>query len=93
MVSVDDYARQLAKCEKEDLYTLSEWMKSVRSLIQVIIKRLNGSMSIHPTSIFKDTNVAKHLSLPHDKYVIASADKTPNNIIFVCKSHYVDCLV
>jgi hypothetical protein len=50
-------------------------------------------MSIHPTSIFKDTNVAKHLSLPHGKYVIVSADKTPNNIIFVCKSHYVDCLV
>ena len=93
MVCVDDYARQLAKCEKEDLYTLSEWMKSVRSLIQVIIKRLNGSMSIHPTSIFKDTDVAKHLSLPHGKYVIVSADKTPNNIVFVCKAHYVDCLV
>jgi len=46
-------------------------------------------MSTHSASIFKDTNVAKHLSLLHDKYVIVSAD----NIVFVCKSHYIDCLI
>jgi len=34
-----------------------------------------------------------NLSLLHDKYVIVSADKAPNNIIFVCKSHYIDCLI
>jgi hypothetical protein len=73
-----DYARQWTKREKEDLYTLSEWMKSVRSLIQIIIKKL----STRPTSIGKDTNVAKHLSLLHDKYVIISADKSHNNIVF-----------
>ena len=50
-------------------------------------------MSIRSTSIFKDPNVAKHLSLLHDKYVIVSADKAPNNIVFVCKSHYIDCLI
>jgi hypothetical protein len=38
MDSVEDYARQWAKREKEDIDTLSEWMKSVRSLIQIIIK-------------------------------------------------------
>jgi hypothetical protein len=57
-------------------------VKSVRSLIQVRI----GSMNTRSTSIFKDTNVAKHLSLLHDKYVIVSADKAPNNVVFVCKS-------
>ena len=50
-------------------------------------------MSTRSTSIFKDPNVAKHLSLLHDKYVIVSADKAPNNIVFVCKSHYIDCLI
>ena len=29
----------------------------------------------------------------YDKYVIVSADKSPNNIVFVCKSHYIDCLI
>jgi hypothetical protein len=93
MDSVEDYARQWGKREKEDLDTLSEWVKSVRSLIQIRIKKLNGSMSIRSTSIFKDPNVAKYLSLLHDKYVIVSADKAPNNIVFVCKSHYIDCLI
>ena len=52
-------------------------------------------MSTRCTSIFKDPNVAiaKHLSLLHYKYVIVSTDKAPNNIIFVCKSHYIDCLM
>jgi hypothetical protein len=40
-------------------------------------------MSIRSTSIFMDPNVAKHLSLLHDKYVIVSADKAPN-ILCLC---------
>ena len=46
-------------------------------------------MDTRSTSIFKDLNVAKHLFLLHDKYVIVSAD----NIVLVRKSHYVDCLI
>ena len=84
MDSVEDYARQWANREKEDVDTLSEWVKSVRSLIQIMIKRkLSGSMSTRSTSIFKDPNVAKHLSHLHDKYCIVSADKAPDNIV-VC---------
>ena len=29
----------------------------------------------------------------HDRYVIVFADKAPNNIVCVCKSHYRDCLI
>ena len=54
MDSVEGYIRQWAKHEKEDLDTLSEWVKSVRSLIQIRIKKLSGSMSTRSTSIFKD---------------------------------------
>ena len=50
-------------------------------------------MSIRATAIFKDPNVAKHLFLLYDKYVIFPADKTPNNIVFVCESHHIDCLI
>ena len=35
----------------------------------------------------------KHLSLLHDKYVIISAETVPSNIVFVCKSHYINCLI
>ena len=39
MDSVEDYARQWAIREKEDLDTLSGWVKSVRSLMQIRIKK------------------------------------------------------
>jgi hypothetical protein len=39
MDSVEDYARQWTKHEKEDVDTLSEWAKSVRSLKQIRIKK------------------------------------------------------
>ena len=42
-------------------------------------------MSSRTTSIFKDPNVVKHLSLLHYKYVIVCADKAPN--IVLCVSH------
>jgi hypothetical protein len=93
MDSVADYARQWAKREKEDLDILSEWVTNARSLIQIRIKKLSGFMSSRSTSIFKDPNVAKHLSLLNDKYVIVSAEKAPNNIVCVCKSHFIDCLI
>ena len=93
MDSMEDYARQWVKREKEDLDTLYEWMKSVRFLIQIIIKNRSGYMSTRSTPIFKDPNVAKHLSLLHDKYVTVSTDKAPNNTVFVCKLHYIDCLI
>jgi hypothetical protein len=50
-------------------------------------------MSTRFTSILKVPHVAKHPSLLHDKYVIVSADKAPNNIVFVYKSYYVDRLI
>jgi hypothetical protein len=31
-----------------------------------------------------DPIVAKHMSQLHDKYSVVPADKTPNNIVFMC---------
>ena len=50
-----------------------------------------GQLAKH--QYLKEPNVVKHLSQPHGKYVVAPADKAPNNIFFVCKSHYIDCLI
>jgi hypothetical protein len=53
---------------------------------------LKNSIGTRETSIAKDPNVAKHMSYLYDKFVV-SADKAANNIVFVCKSHDVDCLI
>ena len=50
--------------------------------------------SLIPTiSVFKDQEAVKCLSSLHDKYVIVPADKASNNIVFVCKSYYFECLI
>ena len=50
-------------------------------------------MNINAKSVFKDPKVARHLSELHDKYVVVPADKAPNNIAFVCKSHCTGCFI
>jgi len=37
--------------------------------------------------------VAKRLSQIHQNYVVVPADKASNNIVFICKRYYVDCLL
>jgi hypothetical protein len=44
-------------------------------------------------SVFKDQAAVKCLSSLHDKYAIVPADKASNNIVFVCKSYYFECLI
>ena len=58
MDSTEDYARQWVKRELKDLDTLSEWVKTVWSLIQIRIKNLNGSVNTRSSSIFKEPNVS-----------------------------------
>ena len=86
MDSVEDYARQWAKREQEDSETPFEWVKNVRSLMQIRIKKLSGSMITRSISIFKDLNVAKQVSLLHDKYVIVSTGKIVQ-ILLLCVNH------
>jgi len=38
---IDDYARQMATHDREGIYTLSEWVKCVRSLINTNKKKTN----------------------------------------------------
>ena len=42
---------------------------------------------------FKDPDVAKTVSVINDKYVIVPADKAKNNIVFVCKIYYIQCVL
>ena len=71
---------------------MDEELRSVRSLIQIRIKKTQW---VYEHSLYinlKNPYVAKHLSLLHDKYVIVFVDKAPINIAFVCKSHYIKAL-
>jgi len=39
------------------------------------------------------SKVVESLTYLHNKYVVVPADKASNNMVFVCKIYYFDCLV
>jgi len=73
--------------------TLFDWVTSVRSLIRKRMFKLSRSMSSKVRSIFNDKYVIDNLTNLHSKYVVVPADEAFNNIVFVCKTYYIDCLV
>ena len=93
MNSVENFARAWAKTEDSDVNTLSEWVKSIRKLVKQRIGRLRRVMSTKYDSIFKDPNVSAELTDIHDRFVLTPADKASNNIVFVCKKYYYECLI
>jgi hypothetical protein len=89
MDSVEEYARLWTKSEEEELDTLSEWIKKYSKNIH----HLSGKMhSIYP-SVFKNAEVVNELRRLNDNFVLNPADKASNNIVFVCKNYYYECLL
>jgi hypothetical protein len=72
---------------------LSDWVRTIGSLVQGWIRKLKHCVNSRPKSVFKDQEAVKCLSSLHAKYVIVPADKASNNIVFVCKSYYYECLI
>ena len=93
---VGDYARKWVKREPDELEldTLSEWIKfkAIRSCIQKRTQKLRCTISKGVSNPFKNPEVVDALSSLHDKYVVVPADKASNNIVFICKSHYLQCI-
>ena len=72
-----------------DVDTLSEWVKSVMSLVNRRVSVLSRTMSRRHESVFDNPDVAAELAEIHEKYVVLPADKASKNIVFVCKTHYM----
>ena len=49
-------------------------------------------MNTKATSVFKDCDIDENLSNIHDMYVVVPVDKATNNIVLICKMHFIDCL-
>jgi hypothetical protein len=93
MDAVENYARRWIKREvDQDPESLSDWVRTIRSLVQGRIRKLKNCVNSRSKSVFKDQEAVKWLSSLYDNYVIVPADKASNNIVFVCKPYYYECL-
>ena len=93
MDSVEDYARKWAKREEVNVNCLSEWIKAVRTKISQRICKLKHKVKTKVDCAFNDPHVVKCLDFLQQNYVLVPADKAPNNVVFVCKSYYINCLL
>jgi GTP1/Obg family GTP-binding protein len=93
MHSVEDYARRWAKSEKEELDSLSEWVKSIRSILKSRIEHVRSKMRTNYPSALNKPEVIRELNKLHEEYILVLADKACNNIVFVCKTHYHQCII
>jgi hypothetical protein len=96
MDAVEDYARRWIKREVDEdpeLESLSDWVRTIMSLVQGRIYKLKNCVNSRLMSVFKHQEAVMCVSSIHDKYVIVPADKASNNIVFVCKSYYFECLI
>ena len=89
MDSVEEYARRWTKSEREELDTLSEWIKSIRKSLKSRIHHLSGKMRTIYPSVFKKPEVVNELRRLHDNFMLVPADKASNNIVFVCKKNTI----
>jgi hypothetical protein len=80
--AVENYAKRWAKRENEELDTLSEWVKSIRGMLNSRIRNIKTKVrTIYPSS-FSKPEVINELERLHEEFVLISADKTCNNIVF-----------
>jgi hypothetical protein len=60
-----------------ELESLSDWVRTIRSLVQGRIHKLKNCVNSRPKSVFKDQEAVKCLSSLHDKYVIVLEFRYP----------------
>ena len=85
MDAVEDYGRRWIKREVDqdpELESWSDWVGTIRSLVQGRIHKLKYCVNSRPKSIFKEQEAVKCLSSLHDKYIIVPENKASNNIVF-----------
>ena len=91
--SDEEYARRWAKKEDVEVDTLSEWVKTVMFLVNRRASVLSRTVIRRHESVFDDPDVAAELAEIHVKFVVVPAGKASNNIVFICKTYYINCLM
>jgi hypothetical protein len=91
--AVDDYVKRWAKRENEELDTFSEWVKSIRGILKSRIRNIRTKVRTTYPSVFSKPEVITELERLHGEFVLVPADTACNNIVFVCKAHYYNCIL
>jgi hypothetical protein len=93
MNAFKDYAKRWAEHENEELYTLSEWDKSRVGILKSRIRNIRTKGPTTYPSVFSKPKEINELERLHGGFILVPTNKACNNIIFVCKDHYYNCII
>ena len=91
--STDIYVEQWSKREQVDLKYLSEWKDQIKELVVERISSLKEKIRSPKQLILSNLDVKDTLRRLHDDFVLVPVDKAANNVIVVCKKHYINMLI
>ena len=87
--SIDRWAER----EEVNLTYLSERKDRVKELVLDCILGLKGKFKVPKCKVLNQPDVKDTLEKVHADYVLVPADKAANNVIVMCKKHYIETLV
>ena len=93
ITAVDDYAKNWSKREGVPVSVLNQWSLTLELIISNKVNSFKKTKVKTFMQVLKDKRVVSYFKDLHSKYVIVTADKAGNNIIFVCKYFYIKTLM
>ena len=91
--ALNDFGNRWCKREGVEDNALKEWKRSIFTIVDKRIKFYSQNTNILPP---KPKSSFRHLKQGiqefHRKYVLVPADKAANNVVVVCRLHYVNTL-
>ena len=91
--ALNDFGFRCCKRENVERNTLHEWKLSIFSIVDKRIKVYSHNTNLlppKPKSSFRHLKQGIHEF--HRKYVLFPADKSANNVVVVCRLHYINTL-
>ena len=91
--ALNDFGNRWCKREGVEDDALKEWKRSIFTIVHKRIKFYSQNINLLPP---KPKSSFRHLKQGiqefHRKYVLVPADKVANNVVVVCRLHYVNTL-
>ena len=88
------YKLQWAKKEKVDSRALDEWECRILETIQTRIDRIRKKdKNPRRKNVLSDKHCKEYLEDFQKRFVLVTADKASNNVLIVCKKHYLDVVL
>ena len=89
--ALNDFGNRWCKREYVEPDALKEWKVSIFKIVDQRIKFYSQNTNLLPP---KPKSTFRHLKqgILHRKYVLVPADKVANNVVVVCRSHYINTL-